>query len=455
MRPQRSLAWLQSDVDVDVAQARPSYHERTIGTKRVPRLDSINDVDLGRALKLQLQLARHNINRHVPRIRGSHSLVLSPGMALLTYQPLKGAYVLAALGFELLRLPLFVLKYLTSYGRQHPEWTFRQALATRIVFTVVYHIARIQAKTPTSLTPGAEKERFVRIKPAGSDQYKGPLRSNNEVQPVEIGATWYPQPLSASADKANVKIVLHIHGGAYVSGDGRTQASGYFAKLLQKHMGATHILMPQYRISTLPASAHSNPFPAALQDSLTAYLYLLHDLHIAPSDIILSGDSAGANAAIALLRYITEFGTKSNLPNPAAALLWSPWIDPSDTSGSFVHDNPHYATDYLSVPFTLWGSGAFAGKGGKEVLSNPYVSFKNRTFKTPVPLFVNTGGGEILYFDDCEWAKGMQDAGNDVTLDIEKNMPHDVLLLGNILGFHEEASACAKRAGEWLGRKMK
>ncbi|KAF1925093.1 alpha/beta-hydrolase [Didymella exigua CBS 183.55] len=376
-------------------------------------------------------------------------------MALLHWQPFKGTYVLAALGFELLRLPLFIVKYLTSYGRQHPEWTFRQALTTRLIFAFVYHVASIQVNTSTPLTPGAEKERFVRIKPAGGDQYKGPLRINNDVQPVEIGATWYPAPLTASSDKTNLKVVLHIHGGAYVSGDGRTQASGYFAKLLQKHIGATHILMPQYRISSLPASKTSNPFPAALQDSLTAYLYLLNDLRISPSDIILSGDSAGGNASISILRYISEFGQELKLPNPSAALLWSPWIDPSDTSGSFVTDNPNYVTDYLSLPFTLWGSDAYAGAAGRALLSHPYVSHKGKTFKTEVPIFVNTGGGEILYFDDCEWAGKMKGEGNDVTLDVEKKVPHDILLLGNINGFHDEATACAKRAGTWLSSKRK
>ncbi|KAJ8113342.1 hypothetical protein OPT61_g4509 [Boeremia exigua] len=376
-------------------------------------------------------------------------------MALLTYQPIKGAYVLAALGFELLRLPLSIVKRFTSYGRQHSDWTFHQALGTRILFVFVYHFARVQANTATLLTPGSEKERFVRIKPAGSDQYKGPLRVDNDVQPVEIGATWYPQPLTVSADKSNLKVILHIHGGAFVMGDGRTQASGYFANLLQRHVGATHILIPQYRLSTLPASKTSNPFPAALQDSLTAYLYLLNDLHIAPSDIIFSGDSAGGNAAISLLRYIAEFGSELSLPNPSSALLWSPWIDPSDTSGSYVHDNPNYATDYLSVPFTKWGTAAYAGLRGKETLSNPYVSHKNRTFKTPVPMFVNTGGREVLYFDDCEWAEKMREAGNDVTLDVEEKVPHDVLLIGNVIGFDKEATASAKRAGEWLSSKRK
>jgi acetyl esterase/lipase len=374
-------------------------------------------------------------------------------MVLLTYQPIKGAYAIAALVFELIRLPFFIVKYLTSYGRQHPEWTFRQSITTHIVFSMVYHVASIQANQPTPLTPGSEKQRFVRIKPAEGDQYKGPLRIDNNIQPVEIGATWYPSPLPASANKSNIKIILHVHGGAFVSGDGRTAASGYFAKLLEKNVGATHILMPQYRVSTLPASKTSNSFPAALQDTLTAYLYLLNDLNISPSDIVLSGDSAGANAAISLLRYITEFGQQLSLPNPSAALFWSPWIDPSDTSGDFVHSNPNYKTDYISVPFSLWGSRAYAGPGGKAILSNPYVSHKNQMFETEVPIFVNTGGGEVLYFDIVEWVEKMQKAGNDVTLDVEKNVPHDLLLLGNVLGFDKEATNCANRAGEWLRGK--
>lgn len=376
-------------------------------------------------------------------------------MALLQYQPFRAIYVLAALGFELVRLPFFIVKYLTSYGRQHSEWTFRQALTTRMISSFIYHVGVIQLRTPTPLTAGAEKERFVRIKSAAGDQYKGPLRINNNVQPVEIGATWYPAPLTASSDKTNLKVILHMHGGAFVFGDGRTASSGYFAKLLQEHIGATHILMPQYRTSTLPASKTSNPFPAALQDSLTAYVYLLNDLHISPSDVILSGDSAGGNLTIALLRYLSEFGSQISLLNPSAALIWSPWIDPSDTSGSYVHNNPNYATDVLSVPLTLWGVNAYAGFGGEAVLSNPYVTPKNRMFETPVPLFVNTGSGELLYFDICEWVEEMKKTGNDVMLDVENYVPHDVLLTGDKNGFHQEATNCAKRAGEWLAGKRK
>ena len=371
-------------------------------------------------------------------------------MTLLRHQPLKAIYVLFVLGFELIRLPYLILKYLKPKGRPHPDWTFQQALATRMVSSFILHFSLVQGNSPIPLAPGAEKERFVRIKPAASDLYKGPLRSNNDVQPAEIGATWYPRPLSAAEDKSNVKVMLHIHGGGFVLGDGRTQFNSYFAGLVENHMRCTHVMMPQYRVSTLPASKTSNPFPAAIQDTLTAYLYLLNDLHIAPENIVLSGDSAGGNASIALLRYIAEFGSELSLPDPSAALLWSPWINPSNNSGSFVYDNPHYHTDYLCQPFTKWSTAAYAGLGGQAVLSNLYVNHQNRVFKTPVPLWVNTGDAEVLFFDACEWAEKMREAGNHVTLDVEKKAPHDVMMIANLVGFHAEAKACAKRVGEWL-----
>jgi acetyl esterase/lipase len=68
---------------------------------------------------------------------------------------------------------------------------------------------------------------------------------------------------------------------------------------------------------------------------------------------------------------------------------------------------------------------------------------------------VNGGGGEILYFDIVEWAEKMKQAGNHVQLDIEEHVPHDLLLLGHILGFEQEAINMAKRAGEWLNEQKR
>ncbi|KAF2009558.1 alpha/beta-hydrolase [Aaosphaeria arxii CBS 175.79] len=374
-------------------------------------------------------------------------------MGLLTYQPFKGVYLIGAIGFELARLPIWLIKYLTKYGRQHPEWTFRNALVARIAFSALYHLSMVQMGTPLPLTAGKEKERFVVIKPFSSDNYTGPFAPTADVKPVEIGASWYPAPLTPASDTSKVTVVLHFHGGAYVVGDGRTDSMGYSAHQLLKHGGATHVLASQYRLSSLPASATSNPFPAAVQDALTSYLYLVRTLGIPPSNIIVAGDSAGGNAAIALLRYISSHGADipDPIPAPAAAFLWSPWISPSETlKGDFTRTNVNYGTDYLSRPFTDWGAAAYAGKGGKEVLESPYVSFKRQPFKTETKIWTHTGGAEVLFFDDKQWVLEMKAVGNEVVLDVDEKVPHDLFLMGKPLGLEKELAAAIKRAGEWF-----
>ena len=374
-------------------------------------------------------------------------------MTLLATQPIKGLYALAATAFELACLPLWLVKHLTAYGRSHPSWSYRQSLSIHLFYNFLKHAATVQVKSPTPLTPGAEKERFVVIKSKSDDvqkYFRGPLVGNPDVRPQDLGATWYPAPLSKDSELGNVLVVLHVHGGAYVVGDGRTESLGFLAGNLLKHTPATHVLAPQYRISTLPASKTSNPFPAALQDTLTTYLYLLHELKIPAKNIILSGDSAGANNSIALLRYLLEHGADVSLPSPSAALLFSPWTNPVYPTSDFVPNNPNYGTDYLSHAFVSWGSRAYGGLGGPASLEHGYAAVNGRPFRTEVPMWVTAGTAELLYFQDKEWAEMMAKEGNNVVFDEEEGAPHDVLLLGDTLGFAAAAARVSKRAGEWL-----
>lgn len=74
---------------------------------------------------------------------------------------------------------------------------------------------------------------------------------------------------------------------------------------------------PSYRL------APQFPFPCQLHDALTAYLYLTEEAQIQPSQIIVSGDSAGGGTALALLCVLRDRG----LPMPAGGCLISPWLD--------------------------------------------------------------------------------------------------------------------------------
>lgn len=117
--------------------------------------------------------------------------------------------------------------------------------------------------------------------------------------------------VSPSADAPAT--VLYLHGGGYVFGS----AFGY-----QAHAGAiataaqTGILLPDYRL------APEHPFPAALDDSLSAYRWLL-ERGTAPEQVTLAGDSSGGGLVLSLLLTLAA----RNDPQPGGAVLMCPWLD--------------------------------------------------------------------------------------------------------------------------------
>ncbi|PVI00829.1 alpha/beta-hydrolase, partial [Periconia macrospinosa] len=381
-------------------------------------------------------------------------------------------------------IPLTLLTYIISRSfRPERTWTLRQAIGVRVFRSIIDVISALRVRTPLPLDAGEEGERFVKIpfKEEWKQSFKGPLKTEN-VQPEKaLGATWYTSTTTSTPTPTTTKplTILHIHGGAFVVGDGRSKATSFLSHtLLRPFPPKTQLLAPQYRLSTLPPSTSpsSNPFPAALQDALTSYLYLTTTLSIAPSDIILSGDSAGGNLVIALLRYLAEYGDEIGVKGPAAALIWSPWVDPTaagvqTNSHAAILKNRNFTSDILPVSFLEWGRVAYtsspspssstsssspsyaeAVKEQPPPTQNPYINHKISPFSTPTPLWVSVGGREVLCDDGIEWSEAMRKVkGNRVTVDVEEMAPHDVLLLGRELGFERVAGEVAGRAGRWVG----
>jgi epsilon-lactone hydrolase len=130
------------------------------------------------------------------------------------------------------------------------------------------------------------------------------------VRPVNAGGV----PALAVAETADrPPTVLHLHGGAYVTGS----AFGYraLAGALAVATGAG-VLVPDYRL------APEHPFPAAVDDALHAYIWML-DTGTPPARITVAGDSAGGGLVISMLMTIKEQG----LPQPGRVLLFCPWVD--------------------------------------------------------------------------------------------------------------------------------
>ena len=130
------------------------------------------------------------------------------------------------------------------------------------------------------------------------------------VRPVTAGGV--PSLVVSPADQPE-PTVLYLHGGGYVLGS----AFGY-----QSHAGAlaaaaqTGVLVVDYRL------APEHPFPAALDDSLSAYRWLL-DQGVAPERVTIAGDSAGAGLVMSLLLSLK----RDDGPAPGGAVLLCPWLD--------------------------------------------------------------------------------------------------------------------------------
>ena len=123
-----------------------------------------------------------------------------------------------------------------------------------------------------------------------------------------MNAEWF-----APERPARGKVLLYLHGGAYIMGSCAThrQLVSYLARAC-----GVRAVLPEYRL------APEHPFPAAIDDALSVYRALRDDGY-APGDIVVAGDSAGGGLTMALLLSLRDAGR----PMPAGAVLLSPWLD--------------------------------------------------------------------------------------------------------------------------------
>lgn len=364
---------------------------------------------------------------------------------LISWQPLKLLFQLAYVTTIVTRFPLWLVVSILKPLRPHPKWNVKQTLMAKMAYCLVDLQSRVGVTPKLSLQQGKEGKRFQVIEPAELRNYQGPLNSST-VKPVPVGGTWFPQP--PGSDIASKLIVLYFHGGAYVLGDGRDENVGFAGQTMVKHGGVDAVFSLQYRLT---GYSGLNPFPAALQDALTGYLFLLQKLNIPSKQIVICGDSAGGNLAIALLRYLQEFGSTADpaIPLPRCATLLSPWVAP------FEHDfssSPRKNSDYLPMSFLRWGAHAYAN-GLPNAASNPYITPLGNPFSTPVPIFVNAGSAEIFFDPNRTWVEEMKrTAGNRVEFHEEEGAVHDTFLTANILGWEESATGVISKMGTFIGK---
>lgn len=208
-------------------------------------------------------------------------------------------------------------------------------------------------------------------------------------------------------NRAHMKkyVVLHCHGGGYSTG------SCLYARTLTSKLAEStsmDVLCFDYRL------APENPYPAAIEDAMKAWNYLML-LGYGARDVILTGDSAGGNLALALSLKLKE----QRRLLPRGLVLMSPWTDLTSSGESF--ESKSSLDPVLNRPYIDRMVSAYAV--GQD-LKDPMVSPLFGRFEGFPPTYIQVGENEILLSDAVRLHQAFVDANVPVKMDIYPGMWH-------------------------------
>ena len=237
----------------------------------------------------------------------------------------------------------------------------------------------------------------------------------------EVGATW---PVADDIKTTTVDVdgirgewttapgsdatraLLYFHGGGYCSGSIRSHRSlvaeaGRSAKV--------RTLAVAYRL------APEHPFPAALDDALTAWRYL-RGQGFAPDHIAIGGDSAGGGLTIALINRLRAAGE----PPPGCAWLISPWTDLTLTGSTLASKD---AVDPLiHKAYLAELADAYVPRDMDR--TDPRISPLFADLAGFPPTLIQVGACETLLADATRFAASAGAANVAVTLEVWPDMIH-------------------------------
>lgn len=258
-------------------------------------------------------------------------------------------------------------------------------------------IRRMLATRSRPLDLAARRQRLDML---GTQQ---PMPVDVTVEPVEangVAAEWTTTP---EADPT--RAMLFLHGGGYISGS----IASHRQMIAQagRESGARTLALG-YRL------APEHPFPAALEDALAGYRFLLSQ-GFAPQRIAMAGESAGGGLAIAALTSLRDAG----LPLPACIWCSSPWVDLEMTGSSMTTKaalDPLIQKSYLMELAALYLNGADP--------RTPTASPIHADLRRLPRMLIQVGSAETL-LDDAVRLAGVAGAADvRVTLQVWPNMIH-------------------------------
>jgi acetyl esterase/lipase len=257
-----------------------------------------------------------------------------------------------------------------------------------------------------------------------------PLPEGVSSTPVDAGGIageWITAP-GATDDQ----IIYWLHGGGYCIGSINTHRG-----LLARISAASGARVPaiDYRL------APEHPFPAAVEDAVAGYHWLL-STGVDPEQVVIGGDSAGGGLTVATLVALKDAGERL----PAGAVCISPWTDMTLTGESLTSKaeaDPMITTDGIARV-----RDAYVGTADPRA---PLASPIYADLSGLPPLIIQVGENEVLLDDSSRLAERAEAAGVDVTLEVWPDMFHVWHFFAAML---PEGQQAIDRIGEWVRRRV-
>ena len=223
------------------------------------------------------------------------------------------------------------------------------------------------------------------------------------------------------------KIFMFMHGGGYYRGSvaaTRATVARISAEAKVKCLSIEYRLAPEY------------PFPAAIDDTYSAYEWLINE-GICPKQIIVSGQSAGGGLCLALLLKIKE----KNISQPLGAVALSPWTDLSQSGKTIIKNkniDPVISKQYLDRFAKLY----FPDLNNMSHLASPIMG----DLSGLPDILIQVGSAEIMLDNSTRFYEKAKKANVNAKLEIWENMFHGWHSNAHIL---KDAENAIKKIGEF------
>jgi len=248
-------------------------------------------------------------------------------------------------------------------------------------------------------------------------------------EPVDAGGV--PGEWISTPESLHERVIYYLHGGAYFMGSIKTHRE-LISRL--SRAARARALAIDYRL------APENPFPAAVEDSTSAYRWLI-STGVDPGRLVIAGDSAGGGLTLATLVALRDAGD----PLPAAAVCLSPWVDLEGVGESMISRaevDPMIQRDSL-----IQAGKAYLGDADPRT---PLAAPLYADLRGLPPMLIQVGTAEALLDDATRFAERARAAGVDVTLEPWDDMFHVWQFCASIL---PEGQQAIERIGEFVRKR--